>query len=272
MLKDRLTLVIHTCDKFSDLWDSHIQLMDKNWADRGVKTLLVTDKQTEKTYQTVEVLSTGDDFQLSKRIQAMLPHIQTEYVLVTLDDYFPIYPIDTVKIKSLIDAMDNEGLDYIRLFKRPDSKKLIPGYESLYEIDLYGQMDVHYQVNLYAGIWRKRFIEKTVEQELDPWQYELSLTKIARRDHLRCAMSKGKEFEVLDVVRKGKLLHKADRYLKKHDLYHGPREVISWTAELKINGMTFIKDHFPQSVVDFGKSILRKIGFHFYSDQNRGNL
>ena len=29
MLKNRLTLLIHSCDKFSDLWDAHIYLLNK---------------------------------------------------------------------------------------------------------------------------------------------------------------------------------------------------------------------------------------------------
>ena len=92
MLSDKLTLVIHSCDKFSDLWDSHIKLLEGNWANRDVTTLLVTDKETEKKYDKVTVFSTGQNYQLSQRIATMLPYIETEYVLVTLDDYFPIYP------------------------------------------------------------------------------------------------------------------------------------------------------------------------------------
>lgn len=265
-LRDKLTLVIHTCDKFSDLWDAHIKLLSQNWHDRDIETLLVTDCQTDRKFDGVTVLSTGDGMELSQRTAAVLPQIKTEYVLVTLDDYFPIYPICSEKIAKLVAAMDKEGLDYIRLFKRPNSRKRLKGYRTLYEIDLNSKKDTHYQVNLYAGIWRKSFLEKTVDVSKNAWEYELSLTKIARREHLKCAMSKGKEFEILDVVRKGQLLHKSNRYLKKHDLYHGPRAVISWKAEWKINFMTLIKDLMPQRVVDIAKSVMRKRGHTFYSD------
>ncbi len=266
MLAQKLTLVIHSCEKFSDLWDAHAYLLNKNWHDRPCRTLLVTDEPSTREFDGIEVFSAGAGKELSARIAAVLPSIETEYVLVTLDDYFPIFPIQTERIEKLICAMERENLDYIRLFKRPNSKKRIPGYDTLYEVELNGKRDVHYQVNLYAGIWRKSFIEKTVEKERDPWNYELSLTRIARRDGLKCAMSKGGEFPILDVVRKGKLLHKANRYLKKHDLYHGPRTVISRKEEWRIGVLTFIKDHTPQSFVDWGKGILRKRGMHFYSD------
>ena len=57
MLKNKLTLVIHTCDKFSDLWDGHISLLNKNWSDREIKTLLVTDKQTDRVFDGVDIIA-----------------------------------------------------------------------------------------------------------------------------------------------------------------------------------------------------------------------
>lgn len=267
MLKDKLTLVIHTCDKFSDLWDGHICLLRKNWKDCPIRILMVTDKSTEKSYDGVEIFAAGEGKQLSERLAAVLPEVTTEYLLQTLDDYYPIYRIDTEKINSLICAMDNESLDYIRLFKRPDSKDRIEGYDSLYRIHFDGKKDIHYQVNMYPGIWRKSFVEMTVNETKNAWEYELSLTRIARENDLYCAMSKGKEYELLDVVRKGKLLHRAKRYLDKHPgLYSGSREVVPYRTEFKIWFRTKIKDLTPQAFVDFLKSVTRRFGAEYYSD------
>lgn len=267
-LREILTLVIHTCDKFSDLWDGHVSLLRQNWQDRDIRALLVTDKPTDRRFDGVEIFAAGEGTELSRRIAAVLPHITTEYMLVTLDDYFPIYPIDTEKIAGLIDAMDAEQLDYIRLFKRPGSKQKISGYDTLYHVDLHSKKDTHYQVNMYAGIWRKRFVELTVQQEKNAWDYELSLTQIAREHNMRCAMSKGHEFDTLDVVRKGQLLHKSARYFKKHpQLYQGDRTVISRQTEIIFAIRTFIKDVTPQRFVDFLKSIMRRRGLEFYSDR-----
>lgn len=267
MLKEKLTMLINTCDKFSDLWDTHIELLEKNWKERNIKTILVTDKETNKKYENVDIYSAGEKKELSERIESVLLNVKTEYILITLDDYFPIYKINSEAIENIISEMEENKLDYVRLFKRPNSNVKLSEKSSLYKIDLYDKRDSNYQVNLYVGIWRKEFLKKTVKEPLNAWDYELSLTKIARKENARCAMSKGKEFETLDVVRKGKLLHKAYRYLKKNNLYNGPREVISWKIEWKINILTFIKDHTNQKIVDLGKSVLRKFGFKFYSDR-----
>lgn len=260
-LNDKLTLTIHTCDKFSDLWDTHIKLLNDNWADRNIRTLLITDKQTKKCFDSIEIFSAGEGAEMSERVAAMLPHIQTEYILITLDDYFLIKKISTEKIANLISIMDKENIDYIRLFKIPNSKDRYKNYKTLYKIDLSG----NYKVNLYPGIWRKSFLKKTIDKPLNAWQYEVSLTKTARECNAKCVMSKGNEFEILDVVRKGKILHKANRYLKKHNLYNGPREVIDTKTELRINLSIYAKEILPDCIIKIIKKIMIKKGYHFYS-------
>lgn len=269
MLKDRLSLVVHSCNKFSDLWDAHFYLLNKNWAERNIDTFLVTDKETDRSFPNVKVVSAGEGAELSERTLTALQHIKTEYILITLDDYFPIYKIDSIEVEDIVREMDKHNLDYVRIFKRPASKEKIAGTRNLYRIDLNRKKDSNYQVNLYVGIWRKSFIEKTIKEPLNAWEYELSLSKIAREVGANCAMTKGNEFKTLDVVRKGQLLHKANRYLKKNNLYHGERTVISWKIEVRYFVFTFLKDHTPQAFIDWGKGILRRKGHHFYSDEKK---
>lgn len=262
MLNERLTVLIHSCDKFSDLWDVHAKLLNENWADRDVRTLMVSDKEREKKLDGIDLRFAGEGMELSDRTKYALRFIDTEYVLITLDDYFPIHKIDSKKIERLLDIMDAEKLDYIRLFSDPNSHRKFKNYRKLYEISL----DGNYQVNLYQGIWRKSFVEKTLQTGMNAWQYEVSLTRIANQVGAKCVLSKGHEFEILDVVRKGKLLHKANRYLKKRDLYHGSREVIAWKEEARIFVFNRGKKILPKWLAIKVKDYLRKRGHKFYSE------
>ena len=60
MLKDKMTLVINSCDKFSDLWDEHVRILNENWSDREVETLLVTDRPTDRKLERVRIFSAGE--------------------------------------------------------------------------------------------------------------------------------------------------------------------------------------------------------------------
>lgn len=236
MLKDKLTLLIHSCDKFSDLWPAHVKLLNQNWPDRGIRTILLTDKPRDDQYEGVEIIGAGDGKEITERIRHVLPLIDTEYVLVTLDDYFVTTPINTARIARLVEIMEREHYDYIRLFDRPHCPLTSSGHKDIYTYTL----DHDYRVNLYSGIWRKDFIERTLgDRVLNAWEFEVTLTERARNANGNCAVSHGKEFPILDVVRKGKILPKAYKYLMKHDLYHGNRSMMPYLATYKLAVKTF---------------------------------
>lgn len=261
-LSEKLTLMIQTCDAFSDLWEPHFRLLEESWPNRPVRTMLVTDAPTDAAFPGVGVFCAGPGKQFPARLAAVLPKIETDYILLTLDDYFPIYPISTDKLSRLVEIMDREGLDCIRLFADPDSFQK-SGKTGLYSIDL----TENYALNLYPGLWRRDFLTQTLGRDMDIWAYEVSLTHTARRLNARCMLSKGREFPILDVVRKGKLLHRANGYLKRRNLYHGPRQVISWREELRIYIFTTGKRILPRPAQEWVKARLRRCGFRFYSDQ-----
>lgn len=263
MFKDKMTMFIFSCEKFSDLWDAHVELLEENWKDRGMDTYIVTDAPHETEYENVSVMAAGADKEFSERLGYALKQIDTEYVFVTLDDYFLIEPVSNEKISNLLEMMDKESLDYVRLFKRPkraDGEKM-PQYGKVRKII----NESPYSVNLYAGIWRKSFFEKTVQDVRNPWQFEISLHKIAAKYNARCAVSNNKDFVILDVVRKGKILNKANRFFKKHGYYHGDREIQSKWYEFKLAVRTFGARHAPIWVVNLARKFMMKLGNHYFS-------
>lgn len=264
-LKNNLTMIIHSCDKFSDLWDAHVQLLEQNWGDRGIPTYILTDKPSDKKYDNVEILPAGEGKELSDRTAKALEVINTEFVLITLDDYFLIESVSSEKIGGVLDMMEAEHFDYVRLYLRPKCKRSakIKKYGEVYSIDTSDR----YCVNLYSGIWRKSFLEKTIRETKNAWQYEVSLPGIAREVGAKCAMSNNREFVILDVVRKGKLLHKSNRYLKNHDLYRGDREVISWWYEIKLAIRTWGIRLMPKCVTRAVRDFMIRRGHHYFSQE-----
>lgn len=176
MNKD-MTLLILSCDKFSDLWDGHIKLLEQNWPDRNIDTYIVTDTPTDKKYPGVKIISAGTEVEWSDRLAFALKNVKTENVFVTLDDYFLIQKVDDQSISSLIDMMNKEHIDYVRLFPRPKraTREELPDYKGVNRIDT----SCDYSVNLYSGIWKRSFIESCVRIPLNAWKFEVSLHKRA---------------------------------------------------------------------------------------------
>lgn len=266
MRKDEITLLIHSCHKFSDLWEAHIKLLNQNWPDRNIRTIILTDEDETVSFPDVEIISAGTGKEITDRIRYVLPLITTEYVLVTLDDYFPIYPIDGIKIDRLVSIMNETNMDYIRLFENPKFCKLTPTkFSDIFTFIFEGD----YLVNLYVGIWRKDFMAATLSKEsLSAWDYEVSLTSAAAKINAKCAMSKGREFPIMDVVRKGKILRCAAKYLKRYDLYHGPRP----TRTIKETALLYIRtqakralSYGPEPLMRFIQKTMLRLGMNSFS-------
>lgn len=264
MFRDKMTMFILSCDKFSDLWEGHIQLLEKNWPDRNMRTCIVTDRETERHFPNVEIIAATNLQEWSDRLKYALTLVDTEYVFVTLDDYFLVERVHNEKIASLIDMMDKEKIDYVRLFARPKraTGDKLDDYPGVRRIDT----NENYSVNLYAGVWKKWLLEKATEESLSAWKFEVRLPRIARESNAQCAVSGNKEFVILDVVRKGKLLHKSASYFKKHPgIYNGNREVNTWAYEIKLGIRTFGARHAPKFIVNAARNYMIKRGHHYFS-------
>ncbi len=263
MEDNKITLTIHTCEKFSDIWEITVGLLNKNWADRNMRTLLITDEKTERRFDNIEIISTGSGLDMPARTKKAIVNIDTEYIFLTLDDYLITKRIDTKRINHLIRIMDENHIDYLSFKNHHKTKGIVDKEEKIFQLDLNSGED--YILNLYPGIWRTSFMKKTLEIEKNIWEYEVSLTTLAQKEKAVCCTSKGNQFEIMDGIRKGKILHKPYRYLKKHNLYKGNRPVIPYRSEIKLFIMDKAKIILPREATAIIKMGLRKMGVKFFS-------
>lgn len=257
--------MIFSCDKYQDLWDPHFFLLNKYWNKKNIKTILVTDCNTSRKIDNVEIVSAGEDSQFSERVPAAVKCVNSKYVMITLDDYMLTEKVDERKIENILDIMDKENLDYVRLYRYPRKKlgSKLKGYKGIYHIDA----TKTYQVNLFVGIWRKEFLKKTFVEEKNAWQYEVSLASAAKKENAKCAMTNGDEFKIIDVVCKGKFFHKGYKFLKKNDLYKGNRKVLSRWYEIKLETKRFGIRIMPTFVTNIARAFMIKLGHTYYSQQ-----
>ncbi len=262
-MTNRLSVIISSCDKFSDLWDENIAQYRGFWQGEPCDTFLVTDKPTSRHFDGVEIVVADENMSFPSRIQYALQFVKTDYVLVTLDDYFLIRPVKAGNLLSLVDTAKEDNIDYLLLYdRRKTNPKKYDSIDVLHDIDLTRK----YAVTLYPAIWKVSFLYKTVKEETTPWAYEASLTKTAIEENAVCKFSHTGSFDILDVIRKGKVLHRAKRYFKKHEIDIGNRETVSYFTEFKLFVMDRISWYTPKGVFRVVKKAARKCGMKFYSE------
>lgn len=265
---NNFSVIISTCDNFSDLWEANVKLLNENWKDRNAETFLVTDCPREADLQEVSLICAGEGTEITQRLKYALENVKTKYILFTLDDYFLTKSIDNSVILKDIQMMEDNNLDYLCLFKvsinslRREKAQKIKNHKKCYVRNCF---EGDYKVILYPGLWRTDFMKKTVEETLNAWQYEVALTGMARDLNAKCAVSNNNEFPFLDVIRKGKILRKANRYFKKNPIYSSDREIMKATDEAKITIKTFLRNWLPKGLFKSIKRFMIKRGHTYYS-------
>lgn len=266
--ENQFDVIISTCDLYSDLWDANLLLLEQNWPGRPGSTFLVTDRPTNRVYPNVTLLAAGEGKEITERLAAALEQIHTDYVLLTLEDYFLTEPIYTEKIVKAIGYMEAENIDYLRLYPATKhylrregalSSDRFPGFY------LRNMAEGDYKISLYPGLWRTSFMRNTVSEKMNAWQYEIALTDMARQLNARCSISNNREFPFLDVIRKGKVLRKAHRYFQKNPIYSSDRKVMKAKDEFLIQFRTVLRHWLPKPLFFMMKRVMTKCGIQFMS-------
>lgn len=268
MLKGKLTCLIFSCDKFSDLWEGNIKLFNDNWSDRDFESFIVTDKPNDHQIPGIRIIAAGTDLEWSDRLKYALTFVETEFVFITLDDYFLIKKVDNAKMKDYLSLMIEGRYDYLRFYPRPKraTREEIPGHKGVFNVDT----TCTYSVNLYSSFWSKKFLVYTVHEPKNAWLFEVSLSQQAVNYGAKCLCSYNEDYKILDVVRKGKILHNAQRFFKKHPgIYNGNREIQSWWYEAKLWVKTMIGRYSPSFLYAPLKKVYLLLGGVSYSSKEK---
>lgn len=171
MMKDsRLTIIMVSCDDYSDMWSDFFKLKEMNWADCPFETVLANNV---KNYQnnSVRVINCGLDAVWSKRTRTALEQIESKYVCFMLEDYFISDKVDTFAICKALNLMDLKGIKYYKLLSF--SKIKTPYYDAEDGVRIIPD-NLRYGISLQPAIWdREYFLELIGEEDYNPWVFEV---------------------------------------------------------------------------------------------------
>lgn len=261
-----MTILISSCDEYSDTWHAQTALMNRYWGNRHCRTILLTDTNKNGfVLPGIEIIEAGEGARIIERMRKAMEEIKTEYVFFTLDDFMLRDFVKNDIITSHIEKMDNEEISYMRCFLRPKPKRKnkIKGSKGFYNCDL----NKNYQVNLSPSIWKKEFLEKTLLIDIDNiWHYEVILPVIAKESNAKCLISLHGEYPFIDTIKKGKFIRKGYRFLKKEGLYNGKRKVNTRMREIGLAIKTNFMRHSPRFAQTIVRTIAHKRGKMVFSD------
>lgn len=253
------SILINSCAAFSDMWENIIFLYDKYW-ENHLGLFILTDNKVDSVHYNNVISIKGE---MSDRLLKALDHVSTKFVFLSFDDYYPKTKVNVSKIESLLKEMEEKNIDYCRIYKKVKTKgkkESVLKYKKLPLKDIY-------EVNFYPSIWKVESLKKVLKLNEEIWKAEARLTRRFREAELNGIYVKDKgTFEFVDVVRKGKYLRSAYRFLLKNDLFISSRKKRTIKETVALNTRIFIADHAPKWIKNALKGIMHKRGKVYYSD------
>lgn len=220
MLMNKIDVVFFTCDKYSSLWDDSLTLFQRNFPKENIgKVYLVTDvTPTKDIDKNVNVL-VCDSIDFINRMKIVTTHIETDYFLFMLDDYFVHKQTQQEYTDSIFNFLLEKRPHYLKLdvkFKHRLCKSFSYKNLRISKIKTYKP----YGIDLYPSIWNVSFLKNIIYnwpfQAKTIWDFEGKLNAInfVSKDQ-ECFCLRGTTFRYIDVIRKGKLRREANRELLK---------------------------------------------------------
>lgn len=180
ILRQKATILVNSCDKYSDVWDPFFTLLNKYWPDCPFDIVINTESLSyNKSFpnlniKTFHLFSPGEKVDYGERMKAHCAKISTEYIITLLDDFFVRSPVDTAQIIRILDYMDLDkkiaccclvhhydihNVRYQVGRPRLDGYSLRPRY-------------CDFNHDMQASIWRREAFISTWKNWESPWEWE----------------------------------------------------------------------------------------------------
>ena len=171
MSRKNVSILISSCDNFSDCWDTYFYSFKKYWPDCQYNAFIITN-HLDVHNNFVKAIKVGDDKGWSGNLLCALNQIKTQYIIYTHEDFWIKKPVDTKVITDYIKLMDLDQADYIGLYPGSEPFHSYPLDERLYILD----KNTAYRTSLQVALWRKSIFEELIVEGENPWQFEIQGT------------------------------------------------------------------------------------------------
>ncbi|MBR6339291.1 MAG: hypothetical protein IKR63_04070 [Alloprevotella sp.] len=187
MDKNRLAVLVTSCDAYQDIWDPFFTLMNRYWADISYNVYLNTEHlEYSKNFDNFIVKSLNNTsskkLTWSERMLSVLDRIEEEYVFILVEDFFLRENVQTDLIEKLLEMMDEDkNICQFQLFgTRINCDK---GVSNVMSSSI--QMDKiergKAKVVFVPTIWRKSILKKWLRPHESIWAFESQASKRAYR-------------------------------------------------------------------------------------------
>ena len=166
------SVLVSSCDAYSDLWKPFFSLFFANWSDCPFEIYLGSNRATF-SHERVRMLFSDNDPVWSKSMGNYLSQLSTPYVLLVLEDFFFRRPVQTQNIVKALEFLQRVDGQLLRLEPRPGPDRIVS--------DGFGEClpGSPYRVSTQASIWNRSALQKLLVEGESIWEFEIKGTSRA---------------------------------------------------------------------------------------------
>lgn len=174
-----MTLLIASHAEAHDIWPVTAHFLTKHWPD-GCKIFLGANGVDRSACVPGgwDYINEGEDLSFSKSLLDYLGHVETDYLILMLDDFAILEDVDPRKIQKAFRFLRERNGVYLRLVPNPPGTRRIDSDFSRIEVE----KNVPYITSLQMALWKKEFLMELLHYDFSPWDFE---TKAGRTDAAR---------------------------------------------------------------------------------------
>lgn len=176
-----ISMLFSSCDQYDDTWIPFFTQLKKNWPEFDMPIYIGTESKTFK-FEGFDIrcpLANGPIYkQWSERLLKLLDHIDSEYILFSLDDFWLTAPVNNEKFQKIYSYMEKDKrMGFVCL-----KQEIIQGKIS--EKDIAAAVDCQYpelwrclknksfRITTQFGIWKRSYLIKLLRAHESAWHFE----------------------------------------------------------------------------------------------------
>lgn len=194
------SIVVSSCDAFSDVWEAFFTLFFKYWPDCPFPIYLISETK-KYADDRVKMINIGEDKKWATNLKNALKNIDTKNIIYLQEDYLLESEVDTERILKLLNILRENNAAYLKLFPSPVPKKKFGGYEDIGEI----KKGDKYSISLQAAIWDKKISESLLVDGESGWDMEFkgSIRSVDAKEPFLSVYNNALDYFYATAIKKG---------------------------------------------------------------------
>lgn len=166
---NNITVVVMGCDEYIDVSYVSAFYKQKYWNNCPYDFCLVTQTKEPKNSSVFDkIYKCPVEMNWMERLDSVINKIETDYILLMCDDFFPYKDIKKVDFEKYIEKMEQSNVGLMKIFPSGNKKLLENVEDGFWRY----RKDSPFRISYCVGLWKKNYLMRFTPCHLNAWKAE----------------------------------------------------------------------------------------------------